>query len=133
MGFSILEWVAVSYPKGSSQPRDQTCLLHWQVGSLPLAHMGCLDVVYDAHIINGVVDVHRKAVIHAHTATRDKSKTHVLEPRLVPVGKTLGFRGRDGGVRGTVSLSAGMTVGQTDKLQATPALPRGAHEKMDLD
>ena len=47
--------------------------------------------------------------------------------------KTLGFRGRDGGVRGTVSLSAGMTVGQTDKLQATPALPRGGHEKMDLD
>ena len=63
----------------------------------------------------------------------DKSKTHVLEPRLVPVEKTLGFRGRDGGVRGTVSLSAGMTVGQTDKLQATPALPRGGHEKMDLD
>ena len=41
---------------------------------------------------------------------RDKSKTHVLESRLVPVEKTLGFRGRDGGMRGTVSLSAGMTV-----------------------
>ena len=34
-----LEWVAISFSKGSSQHRDQTqisCLLHWQVGSLPL-------------------------------------------------------------------------------------------------
>ena len=37
----ILEWVAISYCKGSSQPRDQACVsyvyLHWQVDSLPLA------------------------------------------------------------------------------------------------
>ena len=36
----ILEWVAVSYSKGSSQPRDRTrtsyVYQHWQVGSLPL-------------------------------------------------------------------------------------------------
>ena len=36
----ILEWVAVSYSKGSSQPRDQNhtsyIYLHWQAGSLPL-------------------------------------------------------------------------------------------------
>ena len=24
-----LEWVAISFSRGSSQPRDQTCLLHW--------------------------------------------------------------------------------------------------------
>ena len=37
----ILEWVAMSSSRGSSQPRDQTLVsytyLHWQVGSLPLA------------------------------------------------------------------------------------------------
>ena len=38
----ILEWVAMPSSKGSSQPRDRNhihllCLLHWQVGSLPLA------------------------------------------------------------------------------------------------
>ena len=36
----ILEWVVMITSRGSSQPRDQTCvlcLLHWQAGSLPLA------------------------------------------------------------------------------------------------
>ena len=37
----ILEWVAMPSSRGSSQPRDQTCVsyiyLHCQVGSLPLA------------------------------------------------------------------------------------------------
>ena len=39
----ILEWVAISFSRGSSQPRDWTCvsyLLHWQVHSLPLAPSG---------------------------------------------------------------------------------------------
>ena len=31
----ILEWVAISFLRGSFRPRDQTCLLHWQVDSLP--------------------------------------------------------------------------------------------------
>ena len=38
-----MEEVAISYPRGSSQPRDQThvsCLLHWQVDSLPLSPPG---------------------------------------------------------------------------------------------
>ena len=41
MGFSRQEywiWVATSFSRGSSQPRDQTridCLLHWQASSLP--------------------------------------------------------------------------------------------------
>ena len=33
----MLEWVAISYSRGSSQPR---CLLHWQTDSLPLSHQG---------------------------------------------------------------------------------------------
>ena len=40
----ILEWVVISYSRGSSWPRDQTRillrLLLWQVDSLPLSHQG---------------------------------------------------------------------------------------------
>ena len=39
----MLEWVAISFSRGSSYPRDGTCisyLLHWQAGSLPLAPTG---------------------------------------------------------------------------------------------
>ena len=38
----ILEWVAMPSSRASSRPRDQTCIcvLHWQVGSLPLAPPG---------------------------------------------------------------------------------------------
>ena len=40
----ILEWVAMSISRGSSQPKDWTlsllCFLHWQEDSLPLYHLG---------------------------------------------------------------------------------------------
>ena len=43
----IPEWVALPSSRGSSQPRDQSCvsflslhLLQWQGGSLPLSHLG---------------------------------------------------------------------------------------------
>ena len=38
----ILEWVAMPSSRESSEPRDRThvCLLHWQVGSLPVASHG---------------------------------------------------------------------------------------------
>ena len=39
----ILEWAAISFSRGPSQPRDGThvsCLLPWQVGSLPLGPAG---------------------------------------------------------------------------------------------
>ena len=36
----ILEWVVTAYSRGSSYPRDQTHLLHWQVDSLPLVPSG---------------------------------------------------------------------------------------------
>ena len=31
----MLEWVAISFSRGSSLPRDLLYLLHWQAGSLP--------------------------------------------------------------------------------------------------
>ena len=40
---TILEWVAISFSRVSSWPRDQTCLLcllHWQEDSLPLSSPG---------------------------------------------------------------------------------------------
>ena len=40
----VLEWVAMSYSRGSSWPRDWTrYLLHWQADSLPLHRLGSLD------------------------------------------------------------------------------------------
>ena len=39
----ILEWVAISFSRGSSWPRDRTsisCLLYWQADSLPLVPPG---------------------------------------------------------------------------------------------
>ena len=36
----ILEWVAISYSKLFLIQGSNLCLLHWQVGSLPLLHLG---------------------------------------------------------------------------------------------
>ena len=36
----ILKWVAISFSRGSSQPRDQTHVSCWQADSLPLSHLG---------------------------------------------------------------------------------------------
>ena len=39
----ILEWVAIPLSRGSSQPRDRTCissLQDWEADSLPLSHQG---------------------------------------------------------------------------------------------
>ena len=38
----MLEWGAISFSRGSSRPRTDPCLLHWQVDSLPLSHQGSL-------------------------------------------------------------------------------------------
>ena len=44
----ILEWVAIPFSRGSSWPRDQTSLLHWQTDSLIWAtkeiHLGLICV-----------------------------------------------------------------------------------------
>ena len=36
----ILEWVAISFSKGSSWSRERTSFLYWQVDSLSLNHLG---------------------------------------------------------------------------------------------
>ena len=38
----ILEWVAISFSRGASKPRDQIVSSGWQVDSLPLAPPGKL-------------------------------------------------------------------------------------------
>ena len=47
----ILEWVAISFSKESSSPRESNpCLFHllrWQVDSLPLCHLGSPLVIYN--------------------------------------------------------------------------------------
>ena len=48
----IRELVAISFSRGSSQPRDRTyvsCLPHWQVGSLPAEPLGKPWATRDAH------------------------------------------------------------------------------------
>ena len=45
----ILEWIAMFSFRGSSQPRDWTCflcLLHWQVDSLSMRHLGSPKIHY---------------------------------------------------------------------------------------
>ena len=39
---SILEWVAISYPRGSYWLRDPTAISAWQADSLPLCYLGSL-------------------------------------------------------------------------------------------
>ena len=67
----ILEWVAMTSSRGSSQPRDQTCisycLLHWQVSSLTL-------------------EPPRKPIMEIQSATKKKKWNNVIcinmdEPR----------------------------------------------------
>ena len=52
----ILEWVAISFSRESSRPRDRTQglnpgLLHWQVDSLPLSHQRSPTLCLYAHTI----------------------------------------------------------------------------------
>ena len=42
-GQRILEWVAISFSRGIFPTQGSNlCLLHWQTGSLPLSHQGCV-------------------------------------------------------------------------------------------
>ena len=47
----ILEWVAIPFSRGSSQPKDQTRLhlLHWQADSLPLSHLEVSITIRNSH------------------------------------------------------------------------------------
>ena len=46
----ILEWVAISFSRGSSQPRDQTWSPALQADSLPLSHQGRPCFIYNSPI-----------------------------------------------------------------------------------
>ena len=48
----ILERVAISFSRGSSQPRIEPCLLHWQVDSLPLCHLGSPPKTLHMHLVS---------------------------------------------------------------------------------
>ena len=67
----ILEWVAEPSSRGSSPPRDHTphlfCLLHWQLGSLPLVPPGKPRVVILVSQIYCALDKVRKAVISSQS------------------------------------------------------------------
>ena len=68
----IQEWVAISSSRGSSQPRDQTCiscLLHWQVDSWPLSHPGVRFASEPNRWVTGQVMLkeHSTALIMAQT------------------------------------------------------------------
>ena len=41
----ILEWEAISFSQGSSQPKDQTCLLHCRQILYCLSHQGSPDIM----------------------------------------------------------------------------------------
>ena len=41
----ILEWVAISFSRGSSRPRDWTCIFCIEVDSWPLRHQGRLYII----------------------------------------------------------------------------------------
>ena len=63
----ILEWVAIPSSRGSSQPRDQTCvsyfslhLLQWQGSSLPLSHLeGPKVQLFTPHVLRCSVEALR--------------------------------------------------------------------------
>ena len=52
----ILQWVAMSSSRGSSQPGDQThislCLLHWRADALPLVPPGKMDIKGTSKFVN---------------------------------------------------------------------------------
>ena len=60
-----LEWAAISYSRGSSWPRDRTCvsciscLLHGQEDSLSLCHLGSpKPVLWDFTLVNFILLLH---------------------------------------------------------------------------
>ena len=65
----ILEWVAMPSSKGSSWPRDRTCLLgflHWQVGSLLLVPPGKPTCVLYICVCM-CIHIHTCVYIYTHT------------------------------------------------------------------
>ena len=76
----ILEWVAVPSSRGSSGPRDRTCIsytyLHWQVGSLPLAPPGKPEMI----IFTAIYYLHWSSLV----AQTVESACNAGDPGLIP-------------------------------------------------
>ena len=85
----ILQWAAVSFSRGSSQPRNQTgVFIASQAGSLPLSHQGspfmpllCLcyfliEALASKHIIINPEDKYPKALISSWPSPYDSLTVH---------------------------------------------------------
>ena len=72
----ILEWVAISYPRGSSRPRNRTSLLpHWQAESLLLSHIYLLGGVQSLSCI--------RLCVTLWTAARQASLSFTISQSLL--------------------------------------------------
>ena len=98
----ILDWVAISFSRGSSWPMDWTCAssiyLHWQVGSLPLAPSakprGVLLIPLPSSKKDGQLSSH----VYFPSRISHKSKIPFLSPspliqlRLIPCAWPVAFK-----------------------------------------
>ena len=55
----ILEWVAMLPSRGSSWPRSNPNLLHWQANSLPMSHQGCKKVIHKIYKFYIRYEIHK--------------------------------------------------------------------------
>ena len=80
-----LGWVASSFSRGSSQPKDQTLgLLFWQVDSLPLAPPGKPSWQTDGETVKTVTDF----ILGDSKITEDGDCSHEIKRRLLLGRKT---------------------------------------------
>ena len=74
-----LEWIVISYYRGSFQPRDQTCiscLLHWLSDSLPLNHLGSPQLLPTTAVF--VYILRLKTESESHSVVSDPLWPHCL-------------------------------------------------------
>ena len=69
----ILEWVAMPSSRGSFWPRDPTCIsyVHWQVGSLPLSHLGSPDILVQRNCLLRNLYAGQEAIVRTLYGTAD--------------------------------------------------------------
>ena len=69
----ILEWVAMPSSRGSLWPRDPTCIsyVHWQVGSLPLSHLGSPDILVQRNCLLRNLYAGQEAIVRTLYGTAD--------------------------------------------------------------
>ena len=88
----ILERVSLSSSSESSQPRDRTsvfCVLHWQVGYLPLHHLGSQDMRWGLEMWNhDTVSMDSSCERGRATEVRDVVSRGANKPELQKVQNT---------------------------------------------